>query len=296
MSDQQPLLKPPTRLWFGSDFHYERYSDNYRKVGLLLDVPYQAPFDYLILPGDITASKHVGGVLEALRLSSGVDIFFTPGNHEFWDGVRRGISFEEQVAEMRAACESREGITFLYNEGVDIPGTNYSLFMSPWFTNLSGYDEYYVDENEDMQLIPQSAIEGRIGDYRTTLVNDLPLRAGDHIRMNREAIDALGKWLELEVLSKGRIPIIATHFGPSKMSYHRDFPERDLVSSYFNTDYLDTPSYIWPTGSTWIHGHTHCNVDYMHPSGIRVVTNQLGYRGESSCNETFDPMKYLGVQ
>lgn len=296
MSEHPPPLKHPKKIWFGSDFHYERFGKNYGLVELKDDLPADAPYDYLVIVGDLNWSCYIPETLAAIYRRAKVPIFYTPGNHEFWDGVKRRVNFDQQLEEMREGCERLEGVTFLYNEGVDIPDTNHSLFMSPLFTNLRGYEEYDFDEGGNPTPVPPSRIQECIGDYHRTLVEGRLLTAKDHIRLNKEAVNALGRWLEVDVLSKGRIPIIGTHFGPSKMSAHKNFPERDLVSAYFNTDYLDSPSYIWPSGSTWIHGHTHCNLDYMHPSGIRVVTNQFGYKGEDETNQSYDYLKHIEVK
>ena len=288
-----PHLKPPIKIWFGSDFHYERFGNQYAPAMTKDYIPEDAPFDYLILAGDITHSNHVPGLLKEAHRYSGVPIFYTPGNHEFWDGVKHKMNMDEQIKLMRDGLADVEGVTFLYNEGMDIPDTNYSIFMSPWFTNLNDYD--CCDEHGVIR--PQSDIQECIGDYFRTKINGMFLTAEDHIRMNKEAMDALGIWLETSVLSKGRIPIIVTHFGPSRYSAHRNFPQRDLVAAYFNTDYLDDggPGYIWPKGSTWIHGHTHQNVDYM-IGDMRVVTNQFGYKGESDTNDSFEFMKHIEVR
>lgn len=304
MSKNQPPSKPPVRIWFGSDFHYERFGKNHGLVEHKDDFPADAPYDYMMIVGDLNWSCYVAQTLAAIYRRSKVPILYTPGNHEFWDGRKRGVDFEEQLASMRAECSEIEGVTFLYNEGFDIPDTNSSVFMSPWFTNLSGYDQnqkYWLGDYEKVTehfgLPPQSYIQDCIGDYgRTTINGGKPLSAEDHIRLNKEAVEALGCWLEKDVLSKGRIPIVGTHFGPSKLSAHASFPKRDLVAAYFNTDYLDQPAYIWPKGSVWIHGHTHWNVDYEHPeTGVRVVTNQFGYKGETDTNESYEFMKHIEV-
>jgi predicted phosphodiesterase len=288
-------LKPPKKIFFGSDFHYERFGNQYAPAMTKDYIPEDAPFDYLILAGDMTHTLHVPGLLKAVREYSGVPVFYTPGNHEFWDGVKHHWNMDEQVQYMREGLAKVEGVTFLYNEGMDIPDTNYSIFMSPWFTNLVKYEDYDADGN--VFQVPQSEIQKCIGDYHRSRVNGFMLTAEDHIKMNQEAVSALETWLERDVLSKGRIPIIVTHFGPSRRSAHRDFPQRDIVAAYFNTDYLDDggPGYIWPKGSTWIHGHTHQNVDYM-IGDMRVVTNQYGYKGESSTNDSFEFMKHIEVR
>lgn len=293
MSRNQPPSKPPVRIWFGSDFHYERLGANYGLVEFKDDIPENAPYDYMMIVGDLNWSCFVAGTLAAIYRRTKVPILYTPGNHEFWDGRKRGVDFEEQLAQMRSECAELEGVTFLYNEGFDVPGTNSSIFMSPWFTNLANYEDY----DEEGELLPQSHIQECIGDYyRTTINGGHRLTANDHILMNCEAAMRLGEWLETKVLNKGRVPIIGTHFGPSRLSAHGDFPQRDIVASYFNTNYLDVPGYTWPPGSTWVHGHTHWNVDYVHPSaGIRVVTNQLGYKGETLTNESYEFMKHIEV-
>ncbi len=287
-----PPSRQVKRIWIGSDFHYERLGANFGLVEFKDDIPENAPYDYMMIVGDLNWSCYVAQTLAAIHRRTKVPILYTPGNHEFWDGRKRGINLDEQVAQMRSECAAIPGVTFLYNEGFDIPDTNSSIFMSPWFTNLEDYEDY----DEEGDLFPQSEIQERIGDYHRTTVGGLPLRARDHIRMNAEAVKALHEWLETDVLNRGRIPIVGTHFGPSRLSAHADFPQRDLVAAYFNTNYLDSPKYIWPPGSTWVHGHTHWNVDYMHPeAGVRVVTNQFGYKGETATNESYEFMKYIEV-
>jgi len=303
MSNDQPPSKPPIKIWFGSDFHYERLGANYGLVEFKDDIPEDAPYDYMMIVGDLNWSCYVAGTLEAIYRRTKVPILYTPGNHEFWDGRKRGVDFEHQLTQMRAECAEIEGVTFLYNEGFDIPNSNSSIFMSPWFTNLEDYDsqDYWVVENGEVVkktgVPPQAYIQECIGDYGRTYGKGLDLlTAEDHIRMNKEAFEALGIWLETDVLSKGRIPIIGTHFGPSKLSAHGEYPDRNLIAAYFNTDYLDQPNYVWPQGTTWIHGHTHWNLDYIHPTtGVRVVTNQLGYKGEEAANRSYEFMKHIEV-
>lgn len=302
MSRNQPPSKRPVRIWFGSDFHYERLGTNFGLVEFKDDFPEDAPYDYMMIVGDLTWSRYVAGTLAAIYRRTKVPILYTPGNHEFWDGRKRGVNFDEQVAQMRSECAELEGVTFLYNEGFDVPGTNSSIFMSPWFTNLAGYEpqDYWVLEDgvavKKHDVPPQSHIEECIGDYHRTMVAGHSLTAIDHIQMNQTAMHELGVWLETATLTKGRIPIIGTHFGPSKLSAHANFPQRDIVASYFNTDYLDKSNYIWPKGSTWIHGHTHWNLDYVHPeTGVRVVTNQFGYKGETETNDSYQFMKHIEV-
>lgn len=273
-------------LWFGSDLHFERYADNYSQIFKREEIPESGVFDFAALPGDIAHSAHVPGIVEAVRDKMDCPVIYTPGNHEFYDGFRNNISMQEQVDRMRDGVSKIPDAYFLYNEGMDIPGTNYSIFAGPMFTDFG----WYPDQDE----VPR--IESMINDYRLSLVgkSKVPLAAANHKVMNKAFISSMELWLE-NIVSRGRIPIIMSHFGPSRRSSHGHFNGTDLIASYFCTDYLDKNFHKFPVGTEWIHGHTHWNVDYQH-GNVHVVTNQYGYRGETSCTETYNPLKYLRLK
>lgn len=282
------MARRPKSLWFGSDFHLERFSGMGNLAQMYINAMDEIPpsdcFDGLILVGDVGHSNQIAYLLQAIHDKAKTPIYYTPGNHEFWDGVRLGVTLDQQVQGMREQCEDLPDVHFLYNEGVDIPGTSSSLFMSPWFSDFRGNEEH-------------EKIEGCIGDYYRTLVQDGAkarlLKSMDHIQMHREAVEALEKWLA-EVLKKGRSPIIATHFAPSRESFHREYEPTGIVAEYFCTDYLDKNYEKFPDETVWIHGHTHYNLDYQ-VGAVRVVSNQYGYKGEATANLTFNPLMHIKV-
>lgn len=271
-------------LWFGSDFHYERYSDRcHHRVMIEPIFPEKDQFDFIALAGDIAHSLYIPLMLNAVQQKAGCPVFYTPGNHEFYDGRRRGVSMAQQIEEMRDGCDALQNVHFLFNEGMDLEGTNTSIFGSPLFTDFGWF--------ADQSRIPE--VGRMIADYGTTLVDGELLVPENHILMHEMAVSSLESWLE-NTISRGRTPLIMTHWGPSRMSSHDHYPRDTLIASYFCTDYLDRMKDIFPEGTTWIHGHTHWNVSYQ-LGNVFVDTNQFGYRGEAEANETFSPNKYVEV-
>lgn len=263
------------KIWFASDLHLEtrgwQSRDTASKPGGLKYFPEPGRYDYTILAGDICHSKFAPEILKKIRDLTETEIFYTPGNHEFWDGARDGRSMAAQISEMRKRIGRIDKVNFLYDEGVDLPGTNHSLFMSPWFTSFG---------QPDGGPKPLWEIEDRIGDYSYTLVNGKPLRAVDHVKMNKRARKSLEKWLG-EVVSKERTPIIATHFPPTKRLSHPFYSSTGIVSDYFCDTYLDESPRDFPEGTVWIYGHIHWNTTWR-CGNVLFEANQIGYPGENS--------------
>lgn len=272
-------------MWFGSDFHFERYADNYKKILNCSDIPEAGVFSHAALAGDICHSHHVGGVMSAIKSRMKCPMYYTPGNHEFYDGVRRNITMDQQIDSMREQCDKLNQVHFLYNEGKDIRGTKFSIFGSPWFTDF----RWHPDKSE----IPH--IAKSIADYGTTLVgfegSSRGLSPEDHIELHQTAVDALEKWAR-ETIKRKRQMIIMTHWAPSIACAHKDYSPTGLIASYFSTDYLERNHDIFPKGTQWIHGHTHWNTSF-NIGNVEVSSNQLGYKGESACNLTYYPLKHL---
>lgn len=272
-------------LWHGSDFHFERYADNYKKIRSFADIPERGVFSHAALAGDICHSHHVGGVMSAIKDRMQCPIYYTPGNHEFYDGFRRKVTMSQQVEIMREGCAKLDQVYFLYNEGRDIPGTNCSIFGSPWFTDF-GWHRNQLEVHDIVRYI---------ADYGNTLVDfeggSRNLEAEDHIEFHQEAVAALEKWAR-ETVKRKRQMIIMTHWAPSVACAHGHFPAEGLIAAYFSTDYLDRNHDIFPPGTRWIHGHTHWNTAF-NLGNVEVSSNQFGYSGESACNLTYQPLKYL---
>lgn len=271
------------KLWFGSDFHAEQMMHQ----GMPKYIPYpdKGLYDGILLAGDMGYSRQIGKVLESF-----VDIAdfvaYTPGNHEYWDGKKKGgvpLTMSQQNEIMAEACD-KLGVHFLNNTFVDFPGTDLSIWGSPWFTDYARLAD----------RVGLSERIGGIGDYYRTLIQPgVDLSPYDHVRMCEEAQESLLAFLKYcEELQK--TPLILTHFAPSVRSCHLAHPIDDDYSAYFVTDWLDKNHQLFPRGSRWVHGHTHWNCDYQ-LGNVWVTTNQRGYLSETISEDTYNPVKYLEV-
>jgi Icc-related predicted phosphoesterase len=82
-------------------------------------------------------------------------------------------------------------------------------------------------------------------------------------------------------LDHTKADVYITHNGPTSKSIHEKY-NGSPINSYFSNDYSSIIEKNEP--KLWIHGHTHCNMDYRYNS-TRVVCNPFGYPGE---NKEFD--------
>ena len=76
--------------------------------------------------------------------------------------------------------------------------------------------------------------------------------------------------------------VVVTHFAPSLRSSDPRYGFTPGTAGFCNA--LDD---LLPQAQLWLHGHLHCQQDYVH-NGCRVVANTLGYavKGEQ---ESFRP-------
>jgi len=81
------------------------------------------------------------------------------------------------------------------------------------------------------------------------------------------------KWALKE--TEGQKRVVVTHFCPGIRSVHEKF-KNNLITPYFSTE---MSQYMGWEG-LWIHGHTHCNFDYM-VGDTRVICNPKGYGREN---------------
>jgi len=126
----------------------------------------------------------------------------------------------------------------------------------------------------DPQLATQTA-EREMSDYNLVRNNTKKrkLRVRDTIAAHNNSV----AWLKSE-LGKGDSlkTVVVTHHAPSLRSQPSYYTGSALSPAFVsNLDYLVEQSHA----PLWIHGHTHCNVDYKIGS-TRVLTNQHGYPDE----------------
>lgn len=79
------------------------------------------------------------------------------------------------------------------------------------------------------------------------------------------------------------IPIVITHFPPTKRFIHPQF-----VGSLFNSYFLNDCEELTKDVPLWFCGHTHTSIDGVLDTGCRILCNPRGYRDE---NKEFNSLK-----
>ncbi len=139
-------------------------------------------------------------------------------------------------------------------------------------------DFFNGDENEifDAQFA--------MADFKTISFNDDILQPKHLIKIfdnsRRFIFEKVMKYKEL-----GYKTVVVTHHGPSELSIAEKFKHCSCNGS-FVSNILDTTQ-VYP--DIWIHGHTHSNHDYIHPTGTRVICNPRGYTGYNFKDGTENP-------
>ncbi|MFB2967684.1 metallophosphoesterase [Aerosakkonema sp. BLCC-F183] len=216
--------------------------------------------DVIILAGDIHVGKK--GVDWAKHYFPYLPVIYVLGNHEYY-----GKAFPKHIDDLKKAVEGTN-IHILENDSLIINDikflgctlwTDFSLFGDP---KIAGYEATQI--MTDYRKIRVSPDYRKLRSIDTTIIHNKSLR-----------------WLSEELLNNQNNKIVViTHHAPSK----RSLPEcdrDDILSAAYasNLDKFVEESSI----SLWIHGHIHCQHDYLLGS-TRVICNPRGYPDERNNN------------
>lgn len=253
------LQAKPFRFALYSDLHLELMRN-----GLWQPPPLDV--NVVILAGDIgNRAQGLAWAAETFAHWPGIPaVVYVAGNHEYYDASLSVLD------ELRQLQWQETGVHFLENATLELLGVRI-LGCTLW----SGFDLY----GKDYINVSMAQAQHNINDY--WIVHD---REGERLtpqatlQFHRESV----QWLDAE-LSKpfdGKT-IVVTHFAPHRRCVAPHYEGSDL-SPYFVTDlaWLMEKHRI----DVWAFGHTHTNVDFVAENGCRVISNQMGYRGEAVCD------------
>lgn len=244
-------------------FRFALYSDLHLEL-MRGDAWMPSPLDVdaVILAGDIgSRTQGVQWAAETFARWPGKPaVVYVAGNHEYYD-ASLGMLDELRRPQWREA-----GVHFLENAELELPGMRI-LGCTLW----SGFDLY----GKDYLNVSMAQAQRNINDY--WIVQD---REGERLtpqmsfQLHRESV----QWLDAELPKPfdGKT-VVVTHFAPHRRCVAPQYEGSDL-SPYFVTDlaWLMEKHRI----DVWAFGHTHTNVDFVAENGCRVISNQMGYRGE----------------
>lgn len=223
----------------------------------------RADADAVVLAGDI----HLGqeGQEWARRHFAKKPVIYVLGNHEFYQHSIPGLT--------QALKRDTDGshIHLLENRSVELNGFTF-LGCTLWT------DFGLLGDARTAML----AAENIMSDYSVIGFDseNRRLRATDTAKLHAESL----AWLKSELARhEPARTVVVTHHGPSARSIPPALAGSPLNPAFVSSlDGLVAGSGI----PLWVHGHTHCNVDYKIGS-TRVLTNQCGYPGERASG--FEP-------
>jgi Icc-related predicted phosphoesterase len=260
------------KIAFCSDLHLEINNNLPAKMEKI------EPVDYLLLAGDITClrffqehrtdsearsmKKRFNTFLQETCADVG-RILWIPGNHEYYG--HHFIDVDEYMWPVFKGIDPR--IKY-HNQILEVSGDVCFIGATLW-TNFDngnplvemivqeGMNDYHVIKYTKEQILPGGNI----------------LRGHHTLTKHYSDFSFIKKQYE-EANYNNKKTIVFTHHSPSMMSHsnHR-FGDTDLKFGYHSNygQWLEDSNV-----HTWIHGHTHHNVDYDH-RGTRVVSAMHGY-------------------
>jgi hypothetical protein len=247
--------------------------------------------DLLVLAGDI-GSYQPGSLLEesdfglerfSPRRGWPSPVLFVPGNHEY-----DNLDFDAAHERLRETC-ARLGITWLEREALVLEGVRF-VGTTLW----TDFDALATAASDGGAPDPAKVLKAREKAFRAAnfyLHKTGATRRGEPFMAEgwREQGLVCHRWLREALAQPFDGPtVVVTHFAPTLRSADPRYGLTPGTAGFCNS--LDE---LLPLAQLWLHGHLHCQQDYLH-SGCRVVANTLGYavKGEQ---EGFRPRCVVDV-
>jgi Icc-related predicted phosphoesterase len=242
--------------------------------------------DLLVLAGDV-GSYQAGSLLADDDFGLGrfapangwpVPVLYVPGNHEY-----DKLDFDETHLRLRATCE-RLGITWLERESLVIDGVRF-VGTTLW----TDFDALAPADGDLTKVLRARAKAFRAANFY--LQKTGTTRAGEPWQAEgwREQGLICHEWLRKALAQPFEgSTVVVTHFAPSLRSADPRYGLTPGTAGFCNA--LDD---LLPLARLWIHGHLHCQHDYVE-GGCRVVANTLGYAAKGE-QEGFRPQWLLEV-
>lgn len=257
-----------------SDLHFDSHLPSFgateKMVKKVFDPIFKTPADVLVIAGDLGHYNNQSfTVIKMLRELYFKHIVVVLGNHDYYLINRMLVddynnnSFN-RVNKMRELLNSIDGVHCLNGNVVEIEGVRFGGCDS-W------YDGQYQLHNLNPHFIYAMHHVRELWKYT---MNDYPCIKGikkfdDIWEIERPKIEATYQVCD----------VMITHVMPSINPEHVNRHYRsDKATGFFC---FDGEKYLKETTAhTWIYGHSHTNNEFdLH--GVRVIANQLGYRGEA---------------
>jgi predicted phosphodiesterase len=241
------------------------YSDLHLEFGSGWMLPPDANGDVMILAGDIITLRDYDPLNQLLR-NWKKPVLYVMGNHEYY--TRRPMNEEDRGFKAWLA-NKHSRVKLLLDEGVTIGGVNF--FGGTMWTDFNGSDPKAMEVAQD-----------QINDFRLICNPDqTSFSPADTVTLHENFKSKLLTWLGKDLTGPR---VVITHSAPvvNPNTRHRGSP---FVAAFNSLDMVKVIERYQPT--LWVYGHTH-ECDDQTIGKTRIVSNQLGYPGNSSGFECED--------
>lgn len=239
-----------------SDLHIEMRNT-------VFDFPQKAP--YLILAGDIgNPSQHTYEAFLHKQADRFVKVFLVKGNHETY-----GRSVTETDELIQQICDHRKNLIYLNQTSHDLDDDHVLLGTTLW-------SEMTEDERSEIGCF--------LADMRFIKNWSFDWNNAQHAK-EKAWLAAAIKTVE----DREKVAVVVTHHSPSFKGTVAPKHRGSSLSSAFCTDLdhmLKLPVVCH------VFGHSHYSCDQLRLSGCRLVSNPLGYDGETT---EFDPEFFIEI-
>lgn len=261
----------PLRIHVISDLHIEHGGF----------VAPRVPCDMVIVAGDLANGRRMSKALHDLGQQVVAPTIYVPGNHDWYqnDIVReRGPLL--RAWRQASAIRILDDASWTFAHGL----TRYRIIGSTWWSAMD-WTESGMEPSAAIAAV-SSSVAGSINDFGLIAHDGRPLRPDQAQELHRLSTLFLQQQIR-EAIAGREVPIVVTHFLPSRASCHADY-RGSQINAYFANDRDDLTVGV----PLWIHGHTHRSFDYTLPTGCRVVCNPRGYGRE---NPEFESQKVVEI-
>lgn len=223
--------------------------------------------DVLILSGDICVAAHMNKGPDSPYFEKGqkyIDfferasslypkIFYTPGNHEHYQG-----RFDKTLGILHEKLGHIENLSILYRTSEEYKG--FLFYGATLWTDLSN-------------PVYEATVRAALNDYRLIQIEKHGVFRKLHpMDTTQEHFKTLE---DLKTLQAPKIVMIG-HHAPCGLSIEEKYKGHPTNPGY----YTNLIAYTRPEIVLWTHGHVHCSNDYL-LNVTRVVSNPRGYNDEN---------------
>ena len=229
---------------------------------------------YLILAGDISQLDHSSFYKFLDYCSSNWEkIFYIPGNHEYYS-LKKNMN--ELELKYKYHIRVRYNNIFYLNNSVAELEHDINIYGTTFWTNppfSSRYEaQIYVNDYNYITYLKEGI--NQVVELDVPKVRDL----------SNDSLKQLQDYLNGE----NKKTIVVTHFPPTRTgtSHQKYLSEKRISNLYFAWPDSTLNNFKLNNVLAWISGHTHYSYDFISPEGVRLISNQLGYRNEPISGDT----------